>query len=315
MAKKKEPEKEANHERWLVSFADFMTLLFALFVVLFANSQSDSERLEAVSQSFQSAMSRFSIWPEPGGKGISLISSTNIGGGEAMTVVVSPETGGLTPVTVEADTAVESDAFDDGSSYEDEGDPNAWQTGPEVPDEGPEVQQFGGVGDANSPEMQQIFEELNELLRGELDSLDIKEEKRGIVISLGESGFFDSGSAELKRSSMVTISRIARKLKSLLDKRNILIRIEGHTDNIPLNPASPYIDNWGLSTARANAVLRIFLNRYGFPMSNMVSQGYGASRPIASNLTEPGRAQNRRVEIVLLSNEFAEMESTGRRTQ
>jgi chemotaxis protein MotB len=121
-------------------------------------------------------------------------------------------------------------------------------------------------------------------------------ETDGLVISLQEFGFFDSGSANIKPESMAALDRIA----SILAIRTYKLRIEGHTDNIPIH-TSEIASNWELSTARATELVRLLIVRHRFAPERLAAAGYAEYHPVASNLTAQGRAQNRRVDIVILA--------------
>ena len=115
----------------------------------------------------------------------------------------------------------------------------------------------------------------------------------GLVISLHEAGFFPSGSAEVRPASIPLLSMLAKTLP--LGP----LRIEGHTDNVPIH-TSQFATNWELSTARATAIARLLLERGPIDPANLAAAGYAEFHPIASNSTDVGRAQNRRVDIILL---------------
>jgi DNA-binding response OmpR family regulator/outer membrane protein OmpA-like peptidoglycan-associated protein len=117
----------------------------------------------------------------------------------------------------------------------------------------------------------------------------------GLVISLREVGFFESASADIKSSSQPAFSRIV----SLLAQRNYRIRIEGHTDNVPIHN-SRFDSNWELSTARATQLVRLLMLKYQFAPDRLSAAGYAAYHPVAPNHTAEGRAQNRRVDVVIL---------------
>lgn len=121
-------------------------------------------------------------------------------------------------------------------------------------------------------------------------------ESEGLVISLREFGFFDSGSASLKPSALPALDRIA----SILAVRTCRLRIEGHTDNVPIHTAQ-MASNWELSTARSTELVRLLIVRYRFPPERLAAAGYAEYHPIASNDAPQGRAQNRRVDLVILS--------------
>jgi chemotaxis protein MotB len=116
-----------------------------------------------------------------------------------------------------------------------------------------------------------------------------------LVISLKEFGFFDSGSPRIKPEALPALDRIA----SILAVRTYRLRIEGHTDNVPIH-TSQMASNWELSTARATELIRVLIIDHGFAPDRLSAAGYAQYRPVASNLTAQGRAQNRRVDIVIL---------------
>lgn len=109
------------------------------------------------------------------------------------------------------------------------------------------------------------------------------------------AGNFESGSSEMKPESQPAFDRIA----GLLRQRSFRLRIEGHTDNVPIHTAR-FSSNWELSTARATEVIRLLVVRDGFPPANLAAAGYAEFHPIASNSTAEGRGENRRVDIIVL---------------
>jgi chemotaxis protein MotB len=126
-------------------------------------------------------------------------------------------------------------------------------------------------------------------------------EPRGLVISLGEAGLFDSGSDQIKPNGRTLLDTVAEGLASVGN----YIRIEGHTDNVPI-ANSRFPSNWELSTARATAMVSYLMAHSDLPPELLSAAGYGEYRPTASNETEEGRAQNRRVDIVVLNPAAAE---------
>jgi len=131
-----------------------------------------------------------------------------------------------------------------------------------------------------------------EILRHEVDVRNVPD---GLVISLREIGFFASGSAAIEAGSLPAFSRIA----TLLQQRAFRIRIEGHTDDSPIHTPQ-FASNWELSTGRATELVRLLIVRFGFAPERLSAAGYAQYHPIASNETPAGRAQNRRVDIVIL---------------
>jgi two-component system copper resistance phosphate regulon response regulator CusR len=119
----------------------------------------------------------------------------------------------------------------------------------------------------------------------------------GLVISLLEIGF-ESGSAQIKSNSLPAFSRMA----ALLAQRKYRIRIEGHTDNVPIHNFQ-FHSNWELSTERATELIRVLMTRYDFAPEMLSAAGYSQYHPVASNDTQEGRGLNRRVDVVVLGRE------------
>jgi chemotaxis protein MotB len=117
----------------------------------------------------------------------------------------------------------------------------------------------------------------------------------GLVISLREAGFFNSGSATPKPETLPTLSKIAASL----GKTPYDMRIEGHTDNVPIHTAE-FDSNWELSSARATHIARLFLDIKAMPPERISAAGYAEFHPVASNDTPAGRSENRRVDLVVL---------------
>jgi chemotaxis protein MotB len=125
--------------------------------------------------------------------------------------------------------------------------------------------------------------------------VDIRAIPDGLVISLREIGFFASGSAAIEPRSQSTFARIA----GLLSERAYRIRIEGHTDNVPIHN-SQFKSNWELSTARATELVRVLITQYQFVPARLSAAGFAEYHPVAGNDTAEGRAENRRVDLVVL---------------
>jgi two-component system, OmpR family, copper resistance phosphate regulon response regulator CusR len=143
--------------------------------------------------------------------------------------------------------------------------------------------------------------ELQQALQHEIKmkTIALHRETEGLVISLREFGFFDSGSATLRPSALPALDRIA----SILALRTCRLRIEGHTDNVPIHTAH-MTSNWELSTARSTELVRLLIVRYRFSPERLSAAGYAEYHPIASNDSAQGRAQNRRVDVVILSGQI-----------
>ncbi len=154
----------------------------------------------------------------------------------------------------------------------------------------------------------QLTEAMNQIMNvvessGLKGAVETSIDERGLVISIKDSTFFDLGKADLKPRSIEILNKIGVTLKDLPNQ----IRVEGHTDNLPINtPQFP--SNWELSTARATTVVRYLVEKVGLSPNKMSAAGYGEFRPLYPNDTEEHRARNRRVDIVVLLEEASKGE-------
>lgn len=127
----------------------------------------------------------------------------------------------------------------------------------------------------------------------------VTEDERGLIISLAADSFFRPASAEIDiENTRETLQKVSRLLISLEERK---FRIEGHTDAAPTDPDGPWPTNWELSAARAINTLRV-LSEYGVPEKQFQVAGFADTVPLASNETPEGRAYNRRIDIVILSD-------------
>jgi len=148
-------------------------------------------------------------------------------------------------------------------------------------------------------EFRKIFNDFTEYV--EIKNLEgkvkIDMQERGIVIHIMEGALFDSGWAYIRQDAQELLDDIAQKLKKV-DK---IIKVEGHTDNVPvINPKYP--TNWELSAARAVNVVRYFIEKHGITPYRLVAVGYSKYRPLVPNTSAENRALNRRVDIVILKS-------------
>ena len=246
MSRKKHPE-HVNHERWLVSYADFITLLFAFFVVLFASSQSDRKKQVKLAAAMQVAF-------------------TPLGAFEAhsktppLTDLSSPTITNSTPAVVTPPLP-----------------PAAWRETPE----------------ATEKRLTKFLADQVSAGRIRPGSITMRITPDGLIISLHEAGFFPSGSALIRPASIPVLSLLAATLPAGP------LRVEGHTDNVPIHTVQ-FATNWELSTARATAIARLILEHGPIDPADLSAAGYAEFHPVASNATEDGRLQNRRVDIILL---------------
>lgn len=139
------------------------------------------------------------------------------------------------------------------------------------------------------------------------DMLTVEIEERGIVVRFMDNVFFDSGSADIKDQSYDMLRAVAELLNEEgLKERQI--KVEGHTDSDPIIYSKKYPTNWELSSARATNVLRYFIEEGKIDGGRISSSGYSHYRPVVPNTTPENKAQNRRVDIVILKDEFQDLE-------
>lgn len=258
MRRKRRTPEHVNHERWLVSYADFVTLLFAFFVVLYASSQVDKRRVGRLALAIQVAFQQLGVFDTSNTK-IPLSDSEAIPFSQVQVVENSAR-------------STDFERF---------------------------VQPMKGIlsPTPNAP-LKDIQDELEKALAPEIKKrvVDIKARREGLVVSLREIGFYDSGSATLRTSAKGAIDRLAAVLKP----RTESMRIEGHTDNVPIHNAQ-FDSNWELSTARASELVKLLITKYGFSPNRLSAAGYAEYHPVDTNTTVEGRAHNRRVDIVILN--------------
>jgi two-component system copper resistance phosphate regulon response regulator CusR len=149
------------------------------------------------------------------------------------------------------------------------------------------------------PNMEELEAKLNAALGAQIRArvVSVTPTKEGVVVSLREAGFFDSGSTALGPQTIPTLTAIVK----VIGPERMRIRIEGHTDNVPIHNQR-FDSNWELSTARATEIIKLFITRYALAPNRLAASGYGEYYPVASNETEEGRAMNRRVDLVILNS-------------
>jgi chemotaxis protein MotB len=221
---------QASHHRWLLSYADLMTLLFSLFVVLFSTAYAGQKKAEAISKGVREAF------------------------GER--AVVKPVAAVALPK-------------------------------PPAPSDVPD-----------DPGLVPVKDRLNDLLKLAIESgkTEVQLESRGLVIHLKDVSFFPPGESDIRPEAYEIIQQIASVVEPLPN----LIAVEGHSDGIAIHN-SRFRDNWELSAARSVSMLRYLSDRYNIPQARMSATAFGDTRPLSDNISVEGRAQNRRVDIVILS--------------
>ena len=151
-------------------------------------------------------------------------------------------------------------------------------------------------------------QELSKSLQAEIERGDItiKQVRDRLTINMVEKVLFNSGQAQVKPAGLKVLTQVGDVLKNVTDKQ---IRIEGHTDNVPIGVKirDKFPTNWELSTARATNVVRFFIDRSGVNREGLEAVGFADTRPVASNDTEEGRTENRRIEILLYPRDLSQV--------
>ncbi len=233
MRRRRREEEQENHERWLLTYADLITLLLAFFIMMYTLSKQDAQKYEEVSAYLRAIFT--------GGTAI-LRTGNAAASGPAVNVNITP---------TEA---------------------------------------------SNAEIMRQLEEEIQSVtpLEEMKRNFSIFVDDRGIVVRALDKEYFDEGKADLKERAKNTIRRIIPILK----KVNRGVRIEGHTDNVPIS-TQEFKSNWELSVRRATEVVRYIIEWGGFPPELLSAAGYAEYRPLTENTSPENRAMNRRIEIII----------------
>ncbi|TVR60653.1 MAG: flagellar motor protein MotD [Candidatus Competibacteraceae bacterium] len=286
MSRKKRHEPHENHERWLVSYADFITLLFAFFVVMYSVSSVNEGKYRVLSQSmliaFRSA-SPDSMKPIQVG-GMVGASASQVTGQANMDPGVAPDLRPLPAAPIQRIQRVYVPRDTDMGTG----------VGQQLAaaDEGPGSEV---VGDSKLGQVvAKLRISLADLIQG--DMVNIRRNPFWIEVEIKNSILFASGSAQVNEAALETMSRIAEILREVPNR----IQVEGFTDNVPIN-TPVYPSNWELSAARAASVVHVLMKN-GVRPGRMSAIGYSEYQPIADNSTAEGRNQNRRVVLVVMGN-------------
>jgi chemotaxis protein MotB len=143
-----------------------------------------------------------------------------------------------------------------------------------------------------------LWRQVQDVIAGtpRLQLLEVRREARGIVISMPEAGSFLPGRSELS----VDAQAVMRGLADVIRRTAAPVRVEGHTDDVPIHNAS-FASNWELSTARATEVVQLLTGAGGVPAGQLSAAGYGEFRPRLPNVSSAARARNRRVDLIILN--------------
>ena len=263
MSRRRIEDQPVSHERWLVSYADFITLLFAFFVVMYSISQVNEGKYKVLSETLagtfaprEAAVRQRSLDPIQIGE-VALSNPLNFIPLEPSVIVESD------PASAETTEPLTDKAVEDPG---------------ELPAE------FQQIND-------QLDEVFGDLMQQEL--ITVRGNEQWLEVELKSSLLFSSGDARLSTPALELLASIADILK---DQPNP-VRVEGFTDNLPINTLQ-FPSNWELSSFRASAVVQLFIEE-GLAPDRLAAIGYGEFQPVADNITAEGRAANRRVVLMI----------------
>lgn len=255
-------EEHQNHDRWLVSYADFITLLFAFFVVMYSISQVNESKYRVFSNTLTDVFAKPALDTNPIQIGENARSNPNA----VIEVQANPVKAPVPQETEEANAA-----------------------------------QHEKAEDAQQARQKQNLQKLSDKIRAALGDLIDKNlvELRGneswLEITLSSSMLFDSGDASISEGAFGTLAQIA----AILREQNNPVRVEGFTDDVPIRTAR-FQSNWELSSARAAAVVQVLIGK-GMDPEQLMAAGFGQYQAVAPNSSVEGRAKNRRV-VLMVSN-------------
>ncbi len=289
MAKKKKAEPPENHERWLLSYADFMTLLFALFVVLYGFAMSAQTEVKALVQGLiQSFTEMGFVTARPG--------STVLGGN--LGIQSSSDDSGISAASPNQVITIVQAPTQGGGGMLDSGQPPTQQPLPTNSSE-MEIKEQLPLDSETSNSSGAPFESLEKEFNQSLEDLvaagliNIKSDENWLTIELSSGLIFPSGSATILLKAKPILKQIAKTLAPLKN----YVRVRGYTDNVHIGNEL-YASNWELSAYRAISVLNS-LSGDGIPSAQLAIEAYGEFSPFASNSTERGREVNRKVVIAV----------------
>ena len=259
--------------RWVVSYADFVTMLLALFMVLYALTQLDIKQMKTFSNSMGRAFEGNSKQQNK--------TPTNL---DEKTKLLKLFKTTETSVYIDKKYSANLDVLSKELKKQ--------------------LSSFDNQINTESAN----FENIKKTIKNEFSdtkNISVIREPRGLLIRLNDTVLFDRGSAIIKDKALNILDKIAVVLKSEPNS----IRIEGHTDNLPIK-TDKFPSNWELSTARATNIIKYLAETRQINPSRLSASGYGEYMPISGNKTEIDRAANRRVDIVILSSSSKIFEPT-----
>ncbi|MCG8325311.1 MAG: flagellar motor protein MotD [Thiotrichales bacterium] len=272
-------QTQNNNDRWLISYADFITLLFAFFVVMYAISSVNNGKYRVMADSIIEAFND----PEKTLQPIQVGVFEQAPRSDQPVASVEAQREGASGETDREDDRGTQPAGD--QQTRGEVDELTLQAHPDEQqpaiDEGDLIEEIArNISDRMKPQIEQ-------------DAISVSQSDDFIEVEINNNVLFPSGSARLHTDAIPILS----SLSEIFNTFNNAIQVEGFTDNEPIRTTA-YPSNWELSAARAASVVHLFM-KSGIRPERMAAVGYGEHRPIASNETEEGRRRNRRVVIVI----------------
>ncbi len=300
MPRRRQLDEHENHERWLVSYADFITLLFAFFVVMYSISSVNEGKFRVLADTMVASFPgrTKSLSPIQVGELVrspyheqqSLRATPMIpehmrgaykteGGELGEDAGTEPDPKEATqepPVKAEADTVIAA--------------ADSEENGPQ-----PEAEPSDGQNGDTMSDIETVADEVQQSMAPLIDDdlVNVRKGEAWLEVEFKSSILFASGGAKLGQRAVPVLTELAEILKTFPNP----IQVEGFTDNIPIR-TSVFPSNWELSAGRAASVVHLF-NKLGVKPGRMVAIGYGEYRPVADNATAEGRNRNRRVVVVI----------------
>lgn len=278
-----EHEEHVNHEAWVIPYADMLTLLMALFLMLWATSSVDEKKFAALADSLRDAFTgsgtgaESQVYVSSGNPGLLAGQETGVDQGDLNTPPTLPDPAEATRAEVVADV---------------QNTPAATKALQREREQAEAKQRENATMNSVQKKIASRAE-----VEGVLEALSFKREERGLVVTVvADNVLFDSGSATLKPRGEQILRIVTEELRGVPNG----VVVEGHTDATPI-ATDRYPSNWELSSHRGTSVLRFMVEAVGYDANRISSSGYGQTRPVAGNDTDAGRSANRRVEVVVLS--------------
>ncbi|MBV9826685.1 MAG: OmpA family protein [Alphaproteobacteria bacterium] len=282
-------EKPPNHERWIISYADFTTLLLATFVVMYAVSSINSSKFQEMAEAFSTAFIGRTVTLDSTGLGAPNKAPFDFMPSPVhVPVVTRQEEIKNLPIALRQENALR--AMPQGET--DKTAPVLKQGDFKLP-----PIDIRRLTEHHARELDAAYEKLTQALSSLIGKgeVQVSLQSLGVVIDINDVLLFSSGKAQLTSDALPLIDQVAGILKGLPYQ----IQVNGFTDNAPIH--NPQFDsNWDLSATRAISVVKRFVSA-GVDPGLIVGAGFGEYHPVVSNSTPEGKAQNRRVSIVVVS--------------